>query len=151
MSYDSRLDTHEHISKVRSYLAEVIYDLMGRSYRHDASKLVDPERSMFDEFTPKLRELTYGSPEYKTCLEEMGEALQHHYAHNDHHPEHHEHGVADMNLLQLVEMLADWKAATLRHEDGNLGLSIVHNQKRFGMSDELTRLLHDTAEYLGWL
>lgn len=151
MSYDSRPETNEHIRAVREFLGKVTYDLFSRSVDHDASKLVDPEKAMFDEFTPRLRELTYGSDEYKACTEAMGEGLQHHYAHNDHHPQHFAGGVDDMNLLQLIEMLADWKAATLRHEGGNLGLSIVHNQERFGMSDELTRLLHDTAEYLGWL
>lgn len=42
---------------------------------------------MFTRFTPRLKGMTYGSPEYKQCLAEMGPGLRHHYAANRHHPE----------------------------------------------------------------
>ena len=74
---------------------------------------------------------TYGSDEYKQFLVGMGEGLNHHYANNDHHPEHWQHGIADMDLIQVIEMLADWKAATLRHENGSLSRSIAQNAERF--------------------
>jgi len=38
--------------------------------------------------TPKLAGSTYGSEEYKAFLGQMKPALDHHYAVNDHHPEH---------------------------------------------------------------
>jgi hypothetical protein len=149
--YDSRLDTYEHIGEVRQRLLAVAHDLIDRASRHDASKLVEPELSVFDEYTPKLRNSTYGSDEYKSFLEGMGEGLQHHYAVNDHHPEHHASGVADMDLVQVIEMLVDWKAATLRHADGDLRRSIEQNANRFGYGDEFQRLLLNTAEHFGWL
>ena len=65
----------------------------------------------FDEYTPKLKHSTYGTDEYKGFLAGMGAGLEHHYAHNRHHPEHHAGGVHGMNLVDLIEMLADWKAA----------------------------------------
>jgi hypothetical protein len=37
-----------------------------------------------------------------------------------------------MDLVQVIEMLADWKAATLRHADGSLTRSIIQNADRFG-------------------
>jgi hypothetical protein len=149
--YDSRPDTYEHIAEVRARLLDVAKDLIDRAHRHDASKLVEPELSTFDEFTPKLRDSTYGSDEYKSFLAGMGEGLKHHYASNDHHPEHHPGGVRDMDLVQMIEMLADWKAATLRHADGDLGRSITQNAKRFDYGDEVTRLLWLTADRMGWL
>jgi Family of unknown function (DUF5662) len=151
MSYDSRSDTLEHIGQVRIQLADVVADLQERMKRHDASKLEPPEKAMYDEFTPKLRDSTYGSDEYKQFLVDMGPALQHHYQHNDHHPEHHAEGIHGMNLVQLIEMLADWKAATLRHADGDLLRSINQNAERFGYGPGLRDLLVRTAEYLGWL
>ena len=151
MSYDSRPDTYAHIAVVRGYLLKIATDLTYRGHDHDLSKLEEPERSTFDEYTPKLRESTYGSDEYKAFLEGMGEGLKHHYAHNRHHPEHFKNGVADMNLLDVIEMLADWKAATLRHEDGDLARSIDQNAERFGYGEEFKRLLENTAAYLGWL
>jgi hypothetical protein len=125
--------------------------LIRRAHDHDASKLVEPELSVFNEYTPKLADSTYGSDEYKTFLGGMGEGLRHHYAANDHHPEHHVDGIAAMNLVELIEMLADWKAATLRHADGNLARSIEQNAERFEYGDEIKRLLLNTAESMGWL
>lgn len=151
MTFDSRPETQEHIETVRSFLRAVIGELRDRSERHDASKLVEPELSVFNEFTPKLRESTYGSDEYKGYLVEMGKGLRHHYEVNDHHPEHFANGIADMDLVQVIEMLCDWKAATLRHADGDLRRSIEQNAARFGYGDEMKRLLLNTAEAHGWL
>lgn len=151
MTYDSRLDTYEHITTVRTHLMEVIHDLHRRSFDHDRSKLKEPEKSMFDEFTPKLRKLTYGSEEYKKCLQDMGEALQHHYDVNDHHPEHFADGVRGMNLIQVTEMLCDWKAASMRVESGDLLSSIRYNAQRFQLGGELEAMLVRTADYLGWV
>jgi hypothetical protein len=126
-------------------------DLHARAVHHDESKLVEPELSVFNEYTPKLRDSTYGSEEYKSYLVGMGEGLKHHYAANDHHPEHFENGVADMDLIQMTEMLADWKAATLRHANGDLRLSIEQNAIRFGYGPEVLQLLCNTARRMGWL
>jgi hypothetical protein len=149
--YDSTPDTLKHIQTVQDYLRVVIFDLWARANRHDYSKLAEPEKSVFDEYTPKLRDSTYGSDEYKRYLVGMGEGLAHHYEVNDHHPEHFNGGIADMDLIQLIEMLADWKAATLRHADGDLDRSIRQNAERFGYGPELERILRHTAERLGWL
>ncbi len=142
--YDSRPDTREHIATVRRFLGRMVDDLTRRQHEHDASKLVSPEVEAFDEFTPKLKGSTYGSEEYKDFLAAMGPALAHHYAHNSHHPEHFPDGIKGMSLLDVLEMLCDWKAATLRHADGDIRRSIEINQKRFGYSDELKALLLNT-------
>lgn len=149
--YDSTGDTLAHIDQVRSLLEQVVKDLRYRAAVHDASKLQEPEKPIFDEYTPKLRESTYGSDEYKGFLAGMGDGLMHHYTVNDHHPEHWLHGIADMDLIQVIEMLADWKAATLRHENGSLSRSIAVNADRFGYGMEMHRLLWNTADRLGWL
>jgi hypothetical protein len=113
--------------------------------------MVEPELAVFNEYTPKLRDSTYGSEEYKRFLLGMGEGLKHHYRQNDHHPEHFENGMRDMDLIQVLEMLADWKAATLRHADGDLGRSIVQNSTRFDYGPEVRLLLYNTAKRMGWL
>lgn len=149
--YDSAPDTLAHIAQVRELIETIVGQLRYRSAVHDASKLRDPEKTTFDIYTPKLRHSTYGSDEYKTFLAEMGSGLAHHYAENDHHPEHFPHGIADMDLIQITEMLCDWKAATLRHDDGSLARSIDQNAERFGYGIELHRLLWNTAQRLGWI
>ncbi len=149
--YDSRPDTYQHIAEVRLRVLEVAHDLIDRADAHDSSKLVAPELPVFDEYTPKLKDSTYGSDEYKSFLEGMGAGLKHHYEANDHHPEHFPGGVQDMNLVQVIEMLADWKAATMRHADGSLSRSIIQNADRFGYGKEFMALLLNTASYYGWL
>ncbi|MET0601372.1 MAG: DUF5662 family protein [Baekduia sp.] len=151
MSYDSRPDTWEHIDEVRRRLRQITIDLERRADDHDKSKLTSPEVEIFDEFTPKLKATTYDSPEYREFLVGMGEGLQHHYAVNDHHPEHFLNGIGDMDLLQVIEMLCDWKAATMRHDDGDLFNSIQANAGRFGYGDEMRHLLLNTARNLGWI
>jgi hypothetical protein len=149
--YDSRPETLAHIERVHTLLADVATLVIQRGIDHDRSKLEDPELATFDEYTPKLKKSTYGSDEYKGFLAGMAEGLQHHYDHNRHHPEHHPDGIDGMTLVDLVEMLADWKAATERHADGDLARSLVIQKDRFGISDQLASILHNTADALGWL
>ncbi len=148
-TYDSRPETYKHIGVVRGLLGQVIKELIDRGDGHDASKLVDPELETFNEYTPKLKRSTFGSDEYKGFLIGMGEGLQHHYANNRHHPEHHINGVDDMTLVDLVEMICDWIAATQRHDDGDIHRSIEINKERFRYDDQLCRILHNTVDALG--
>jgi hypothetical protein len=53
-----------------------------------------------------------------------------------------------MNLIDLIEMLCDWKAATLRHNTGDIYKSLDINQKRFGYSDELKHLFKNTIIWI---
>lgn len=150
MSYDSRQDTYDHIREVQGNLLDVVLNLRLRSTMHDASKLQDPEKMLFDEWTPKLKELTYGSDEYKTALASMGPALAHHYEVNSHHPEHYPNGIAGMSLFDVIEMLCDWCAAAKRHADGDLTKSLEINRKRFGIDNQLSTILENTRKELGW-
>jgi len=142
--YDSKNDTEQHIEKVNFYLFKFIFNMVKEGLEHDRSKLFPPEKEIFDEFTPKLKELTYGGDEYKKCLQKMNVALEHHYKNNSHHPEFFENGISDMNMLHLIVMLADWKAAATRHSDGDILKSLEINRKRFKMSDQLYNLLKNT-------
>lgn len=80
-------ETWEHINLVMKLLASAQIELMRRQFTHDRSKLGHPEVSTFTEFTPKLKDSTYGSDEYKGFLAAMAPALKHHYENNRHHPE----------------------------------------------------------------
>lgn len=150
-TYDSKLDTLKHIGKVAGWIGIVVAKLESRALAHDASKLREPEKSTFDEFTPRLAGLTYGSDEYRACLDAMRPALLHHYAENRHHPEHFIEGVGGMTLLDILEMLCDWKAASERHADGDIAESLRINRERFGIGDQLARVLENTARELGWI
>lgn len=144
---DERFKTMRHIETVRNHLNAVIRELLDRAEQHDQSKLESPEREAFDEFTPKLRASTYGSEEYHGFLDAMSSALEHHYANNPHHPEHYIEGMRAMTLIDLIEMFCDWRSSTMRHADGSIYKSIEINQQRFGYSDELARILRNTADW----
>lgn len=141
-------DTFLHIERVRNLINLVIKELLDRQELHDQSKMESPEVELFTEYTPKLAGTTYNSPEYNEYKEKMKPALDHHYANNRHHPEHHKHGIDDMTLVDLIEMLIDWKAASERHNDGNILKSIEINGKRFSMSPQLIQIFENTAKDL---
>ena len=143
---ECQVETQKHIEKVRKYIRFLTDKLTTRGVNHDASKLQSPEVELFTEFTPKLAELEYNSEEYKECLHQLKPALEHHYATYRHHPEHFENGINDMNLIDLCEMIADWKAASERHNTGNLIKSIEINAKRFNIDAQLKQILLNTAK-----
>lgn len=151
LGYDSTAETLQHAARVGELMVETIKELMDRSVRHDRSKTEEPELTVFNEYTPRLRNSTYGSDEYKSFLAGMKKGLDHHYANNAHHPEHHPEGIAGMTLVDLIEMLADWRAATERHADGSLDKSLAIQKERFGISDQLDQILWNTARHFRWL
>lgn len=140
-------DTRLHVQKVQENLGKVVKDLIDRSIHHDDSKFQDPERASFIEYTPKLATCTYGSEEYEGYREAIKPALNHHYSNNSHHPEHWKNGINDMTLIDLIEMFADWKAASERHNDGNIHKSIEKNKDRFAMSEQLAKIFENTAKW----
>lgn len=143
------LETIKHIHKVRELLYKIIQLLDERARNHDLSKLESPEKEIFGEYTPELGKTEYGSPEYKVLLEKVKPAIDHHYSKNRHHPEFHKNGINDMNLLDILEMLIDWKAATERNKNGNIRKSIEHNTGRYGIEPQLVKILENTVkEYL---
>jgi hypothetical protein len=147
---DSTQETTKHIERVQELLGVISDKLVERGYNHDYSKLHNPEKVGFDEMTHKLSSTTYGSDEYKQMLKDLKPILDHHYENNSHHPEHYKNGIDDMDLLDVVEMLMDWKASTERHEDGDIHSSLKINKMRFNMSDQLYNILNNTIKNLKW-
>jgi hypothetical protein len=148
---DSAPDTVAHIQRVQYLLEACRLNLVRRGCDHDASKLEEPEKPAFDACKEKLASMAYGSPEYKVALAELGPALQHHYAHNSHHPEHWPNGVDDMSLFDVIEMLMDWKAATERMKGGgDIRRSLEINAGRFKLSPQLASILANTIREMGW-
>jgi len=54
-------------------------------------------------------------------------------------------------LVDLLEMLADWKAAGERtSHGGDLADSLTINRERFGIAPQLMDILANTARHFGW-
>lgn len=141
-------ETMVHIGKVRDNISAFILMLLERARLHDLSKLQDPELPFFVRHTPDLEKIEYGTQEYLDNLKNIQPALDHHYANNRHHPQHFKEGINEMNLIDLMEMMADWKASTERNKNGNLRKSLEHNAKRFGISGQLLQILENTLEIM---
>lgn len=141
---DSTKATFKHIDQVFENLSFFSTELLTRGHMHDRSKLLPPEKEGFDQNTCQLKTMVYGSPEYKESRKRMKPTLDHHYANNDHHPEHYAK-VDEMNLFALVEMFCDWCASVKRNKDGDIFKSLEINKKRFKLSKQMYSILKNTA------
>lgn len=149
---DSTLDTQTHIARVGELLAAASGMLIDRATVHDKSKLEEPEKSAFDRLKAlSLSGMDYGSPEYRACLKAEKPAIEHHYKANSHHPEFWPNGIEGMSLLDVLEMLCDWRAATERMKNGgDIRKSLEINTERFKISPQLASILSNTIKEFGW-
>lgn len=144
--YDSVQETLEHKRIVNHLLQKMVTIIQTRAETHDDSKMLEPEREIFTLFSRKLINNKYGDNDYEKNKKLMKVALDHHYAKNSHHPEHYPDGVGGMDLIDLLEMICDWKAAGLRHKDGDIFKSIEKCSERFNIDPQLKQVLINTAE-----
>ena len=143
ITYDSRADTLAHVAVVRDHLDSFVAEMLKRGARHDASELAPAEKPTFDRVLPLLAGVAYGSAQYEALLEQAQPMLQHHYAHNSHHPEHYsERGGAGMDLFDVVEMVCDWMASAQRHPGDSVKLA--HNVGLFHIEPQLASILANT-------
>lgn len=145
----SKFETAKHIHLVAGFLHAVVSQLLIRADEHDKSKLESPEVEAFGRVTHLLAETEYGSDEYRAALRSIKPEIKHHNEVNSHHPEHFPNGVAGMTLIDLVEMMCDWKAATYRMKEVKpVSGSLDKNAERFGIDGDLFLVLMNTAKWL---
>jgi hypothetical protein len=122
-------------------------EVMRRANQHDNSKYEDAEFIPYSEVIDEFEKYPYGSKERDALYESIKPAAEHHHKRNRHHPEYHPDGIDGMNLVDLIEMLVDWKSATQNHPDnpGNLRNSIALATKKYNISPQLARILYNTA------
>ena len=53
-----------------------------------------------------------------------------------------------MSLIDLLELICDWKASSMRQSDGDIKKSIKINKKRFNYDDTLKQILLNTVSFL---
>ena len=139
-------DTQNHICDVRNIIELFQRELRNRAMSHDYSKLSDEEFPVFKEVLDNSKSAKYGTPEYDAVKKKLLPALEHHYKENRHHPEHFIDGIDGMNLVDVLEMLVDWTAATQRHKDDNIMNSIKINAKKYHINPQLENILINTVK-----
>ena len=127
-------------------LKKYINEILDRKANHDKTKLEYPEKQEFDKYYQKLKELTYGSDEYKQNLYVLRNALSHHYRYNRHHPEHFGNGISGMTIMDLTELICDWKASSERQKDGDIFDGIEKASQRFNYDKKMIKILSNTAQ-----
>ncbi len=139
------VETYKHVKRVGHYINLFVKELEDRAEHHDDSKFEEPELTGFALNTDKLAKVEYGSQAYKDMLVELKPVIEHHYSKNRHHTEFWPDGINDMNLVDVLEMLADWRAATERNKAGNIRKSIEINSEKYKISPQLRRIIENTV------
>ena len=148
--YNHTEETKKHIRSVQAKMATVIAILEAHSQIHDYSKLLEPEKGIFEKHGTQLKHVIYGTKEYEDLLIALKPGLEHHYGENSHHPEHFPNHLNGMSLIDVVEMFCDWCAAIERHKDGNIFRSLEYNRIRWKIDPQLYDILYNTALALGY-
>jgi len=139
------LDAHR--ARVFHLMSRMSQEVMLRGNRHDESKYSKEEFIPYSAVIDKFEQYPYGSKEREAIYESIRPALDHHFQQNRHHPEHFADKIEGMNLIDLLEMLCDWKSATQNNPDklGDLETSIAVATKKYNISPQLARILYNTA------
>jgi len=139
--------TIKHKALLMGYILRFCMKLIWRGVIHDFSKYTLFEGKSYGKFLPEFKKVKYGTQEYNDILAKFQPAIDHHYAHNRHHPQHFEEGYTGMSLLDLIEMFFDWKAASRKKiGTGSIEKSLPINAKRFNMSDDIVKIMSNSLD-----
>ncbi len=138
----------EHIDAVARRLDLFSNALLERGKCHDASKLEEPEIKYEAWGSEKLKGLTYKSDAFNHICDIMWSGTEKHFANNKHHVQAHENGVLDMTLIDLIELLCDYKSASERYPDADVRMSIKANADKFNFGEPLKQILLNTLDEL---
>lgn len=147
MPSDFLVDLIDHKRRVGLYLQKVANALFGRAVVHDNSKFSPEEYEPYEEAFPNLQKYAYGTEELRAELRKIKPAIKHHFANNDHHPEWHDQGIDGMDLIQLIEMVCDWIAASERSQ-ADIFKGLEMNKERFKINDQLYCIIKNTVMVL---
>ena len=140
-----------HISRVQENLSQIRAILEVRGIAHDRTKFLAIEFDAFVKAQPKFKEANYDSPEYQECVDMIRPSIDHHHANNRHHIAFYKKGFSDMNLLDILEMLADWEAASRRNLDLPFADSLPKAFEKYSIPSNVQRHIVATLKYLKWI
>lgn len=130
------------------YTLRVCYCLIIRAVKHDLSKFSKEEFEYIYILSTRGKDIKFGSKEYYDLVDCVLPAKRAHFTRNRHHIEFHEN-INKMSILDKVEMLADWFAAT-KNKHGNIYKSLEINQTKYNIEDGVKQsILHSISEIDG--
>jgi len=78
-------------------------------------------------------------------------AIEHHHANNRHHTAFHKNEFSGMNLFDILEMLADWKAASRRSPNLSFADSLPKAFEKYSVPKNMQKHIMETLKYLKWI
>ena len=130
-----------HRYDVGKSLSVLIKALIDRASEHDLDKfhpeVVDKHCEMFEDFQKTKPD--YGTPGYDEVKDRFEDIIKRHYQASRHHPEHFERGIDGMNLVDMMEMVCDWVAATPKDQDVFDAVGL--NCSKYGIDEQLMVLI----------
>jgi hypothetical protein len=138
----------DHREKVAANMSVVAELIQRRGDVHDITKLMSPEVELA-RAADKCLGPRKGLENRRGKCSHVDAFIAAHYCNplNSHHPEHFENGVEDMNMIDMLEMLCDWRACC----SGNFSDTLDRGFARFKVSGPLRSLMRKTCKELGWL
>lgn len=148
--FDTLMEMLRHTKEVFARLEAIASDLRRRGILHDLTKFDELEFTTFCSTREKFKKADYGSEEYAECTRLAKPAVDHHYKNNRHHTGYHEKGILGMNLLDILEMVADWKAASKRSPNLTFKDSLPKAFEKYKIPEAIQEVILNTIDYLGW-
>jgi hypothetical protein len=136
----------KHKEQVAVMLAKFSAELAYRAAVHDNSKFNSTEFDDCSENVLEFNKYPFGTPEYDALREKLKNAIVYHRERNRHHPEHFENGIDGMNLIDILEMLVDWKSASTRSPEDSLRKGLPLLKEKYNISPQLLKILENTAK-----
>jgi hypothetical protein len=133
-----------HKEAIATYMAKFCAELSYRAAVHDNSKFDPQEFDVYAQHIQDFNKHPFGSPEDNALRDKIISASLLHRKHNRHHPEFFRDGLDGMNLIDLLEMIIDWKAATERCPHDSLQKSMPLLKEKYNISDQLYNILTNT-------
>lgn len=142
------------IMRHREVVADFLHNFSdyfrARAREHDQTKLRFDEFEGFARINKVARNHAFGTPEYDASMEEAkkpGGCIHLHFSRNAHHPEFHD-SEKDMGLLDLMEMVMDWKAASMTYGTNTLAESLPIQLERHDFDPWQVRVIHEMVKLL---
>jgi len=136
-AYRHKMRVAEHSTSVSELLSGFIADLIKRVGKHDRDKTIEPQLSLWIKTEDvEIPVSNLDNPNLKAAVEA-------HWKSSDHHPEHYENGISDMNLLTLVEMVVDW-SARLDNNPNSIKAWMQSARERWDICPKFAKVLSNT-------
>lgn len=136
---------YHHKFIVIQFMNKMIHELISRAEVHDKSKFDEDEFPHYSKITSEFENVPYGTPEATEIREKFKDLFERHAKKNRHHPEFHPNGIDDMTLVDLIELLSDWKASSIR-DNNDIMKSIQICGEKYKISPQLLKILENTAK-----